>query len=105
MHLWSAMRDTWLNREEPENLRKLADAYWWVLLLLSVLTFVGLVAYSGVKFYELFNEDQETPLLSSGGGIQLNVVDLRSVLEAFEERKARYEYFKKNLPQIADPSR
>ena len=99
------MRDTWRNRDEPENLRKLGDVYWWALLLLSALTFIGLVAYSSVKFYELFNANEETPLLSSGGGIQLNVVDLRSTLEAFDERKARHEFFKKNLPQIADPSR
>lgn len=96
----------WHYRYEPENLRKLADVYWWLLLVLAALTFIGLAAYSGIKFYEVSDENDGVPLLSSGGGgIMLNHADLQSALEAFDTRKAQYEYFKKNLPAISDPSR
>lgn len=106
IHLWSSARMIWHYRHEPENLRKIADVYWGMLLVLAALTFIGLAAYSGIKFYEVFDENDEAPLLSSGGGgIMLNRADLQSTLEVFDTRKSQYEYFKKNLPAISDPSR
>lgn len=105
LHPWNRMRTIWVYRHEPENMRILADAYWSALLVFSALAFVGLVAYSGVKFYEIYEEGEEAPILSSVGGIMLNREELRSTIEVFDARKSRYESFKKNLPKIDDPSR
>ncbi len=106
-HIWSSIRDTWQYRHEPEKLRLLADVYWRALLVVASLVFVSLVSYGGMKFYTLFDEGEETPLLSGGssGILLLDPGALKATLEGFEARRTRYEFLKKNPPRIADPSR
>ncbi|MBI2610600.1 hypothetical protein HYW60_01535 [Candidatus Kaiserbacteria bacterium] len=104
--LSACIRDTWQYRHEPEKLRVLADMYWRMLLILAALLFLLLAIFAGVKSYSIFEEEVETPLLSSGGGsIPFNTGELESALEQFEARRTHYEYLKKNPPEIADPSK
>lgn len=105
LHIWKYLRDTWQYRHEPENLRLIADMYWRILLALAVLVLLSLIGYAGLKFYEVFGKTEENPLLTSGGGIFLNPKDLESVLEGFAKKKKDFEFFKRNTPILADPSK
>lgn len=105
LHIWGHIRDTWQYRHEPEKLRTLADVYWRTLLFVAVLVLAGLMFYAGLKFYSMFVEPEENPLLSSGGIILLNKADLQEAVEAFQNRQAKYEFLKRNPPKITDPSR
>jgi len=104
-YMWGCIRDTWQYRHEPEKLRTLADVYWRTLLFAAASVLAGITLYAGLKFYTVFGEGGENPLLSSGGGILLNPADLQVTMEGFGKRQADYEFLKKNPPRIADPSR
>ncbi|MBI4079943.1 hypothetical protein HY414_01825 [Candidatus Kaiserbacteria bacterium] len=105
-HIWSSVRDLWQYRHEPERLRVIAEVYWRLLLLLSVLVLTGLIVYAGLKFYAVFSGGEENPLLGSGGGgISLNAAELNETVTQFGARRAQFEFLKKNPPKIADPSR
>ena len=104
--IWTRARDAWSYRHEPEVLRSLADAYWRALLFVVMLLIIAIALYSGLRLFEILTSSEEkTALQRSGGGAALNRAELETMLNSFVEKEVRYEYLKKNRPQIADPSR
>jgi len=106
MNMLARTYDLWAYRHEPEYIRKLVDAYWFTLLLLSVTVIVFALLYGGTKLLAVRGEAEGGTLLQSEGGrVILNQIELEATLEGFAAREANYESLKKNPPKIADPSR
>jgi len=97
--------DLWAYRHEPEYLRKLVDAYWFVLLVLSAGIIVFALLFGALKLFTVLNEEEGTTLLSSGGNVPFNRAELEMTLEGFAAREANYESLKKNPPRVTDPSK
>lgn len=101
------MRDVWRGRSEPENLRYLADLYWYGLLVVALGIVTGATLYGGTIFLEVLRggKDELTILPIGGGGIIFNKKEFDTVVEGFAARQQQYEALKETPPAIADPSR
>lgn len=95
----------YLDRQEPEKLRSLAQIYWRVLLLGGVLTAVAFLAYGGLMLAAV-----TAPLAgeSAPGDVKASVgVDrpaLDAILASYAARDARYKEISASPPNVADPS-
>jgi len=89
-------------------MRTLAGLYWHILLITITLIVIGTMSYGFVKFTSVLRGGGgNTPTLSPNAGAAptLDRAGLEALVGSFSERRARYESFKANSSQIADPSR
>ena len=100
------VRDLWGYRHEPEHLRRLAELYWRILLIVAGILVLLATLYGAGKFREVLRGEAENPLKSSGGALPILVQkDLQAILEGFSARATQHEMFKKSPPKVTDPSR
>jgi hypothetical protein len=99
------VRHAWSSRNEPESMRLLAGAFWEFSLLGAVFLVTGFALFGGLMFFAAFSPDDEPALVSGGGGVMLNRVELKAILQEFESRAERYESIKTGRTSLTDPSK
>lgn len=81
------LQEAYARRREPESLRRLANAYWVIVISLALLSFVGGAGY-GVWQMLTPPQDGEAPPLAAFVGF--NREELNTVVKALEERQQRF---------------
>ena len=93
----------WRNRHNPECANQLSGIVWKFLLALSLVFVILISAYSGLAFFKGVTTEGEESIL--GQSETLSREALSDVNDLFEQREQRFNYVKRNPPNIGDPSR
>ena len=102
-----SVREMYSYRHRPENMHAFADFYWRVLLYIAS---VAALLAIGFGIFELSSVLQDFGSGAGAGGIAqpvpaLNRAQLKSALENFQAREARFESLKMSAPEFTDPSK
>lgn len=99
------IRDYWRKRRNPECMHALADVLWGALLLVAVLAACTALSYGAFTFYVDAPGAQGQSEARVGTAVEtISREELSRVLEAFEQRRLRFDFLKENPPAVADPS-
>ena len=93
-------------RHEPENLRPIAELYWRVVLLSSIIAAIGIIAYGVWEFSSVMTTISTT---SGGGATQqtpaIDRAQLEDALVQFSQRRANFDLSRAMIPSVADPAK
>lgn len=104
--LWERIRGFYEGRNEPENVRPLAQWFWSAILSFSVIATGAIVAFGTWEFIEVLQK------LTAGDSLNrtsppevINRRDLQGFLDSYEDRKNDFVNAKSNASGVSDPSR
>ncbi|MHB1087076.1 MAG: hypothetical protein ACYCZ0_05005 [Minisyncoccota bacterium] len=105
-HIWNSLRTFYEARHEPENMRPLAELYWRVLLISSLVALAGILSFGVWEFIGV------TQKLNAGAGLKsseqsdiLTRKDLSEILDLYRARQAEFDAAKASRATVPDPSR
>ena len=106
-HTNKGIREMYAYRHRPENMGAFADFYWRTLLCAAFLTVVLSIGFGIVELSSMLRDFGSG---ADAGGITqpvpaLNRAQLKSALENFQAREARFESLKMSAPEFTDPSK
>lgn len=81
------LQEAYARRREPESLRRLAEAYWAIVVPLALLSFLGGAGYG---IWQILTPPQEDETPPPTAFIGFNREELSSVVKALEERQQRF---------------
>lgn len=99
------IRDIYANRHEPEQIRKLADIYWYTLLSFAVLVVLLATIYGMLELTSLLRSAGASleSVFSSQPHPALNRSQLQNTLDEFQARRQLFESFKTHTSKVTDP--
>ena len=86
-----SLRDAYARRDEPENVRRLADTYWMTILFFSIAAIIGGVTYGAWQFFVPPPVAAAVPTKGKGGIVGFEQKKLNEIVKAFEKRQADFE--------------
>jgi hypothetical protein len=100
------LRDTYVDRSDPENLRILANVYWQgMVIIASILTLV-VFGFGLSNLLRVLNDLSTAPIASPTPVPTVNRAKLEAALGEFEVRTAQFKALKTSVPAvIPDPAR
>lgn len=103
--LWKELRETFHNRNEPDNVRLLADVYWKALLFSALLILVIVFLYSTWGLVRILGNLSVALDTSAPPPPALNRGDLNATIKAFEARETQFVDLKTNpSAEVKDPN-
>ena len=94
------------NRREPEAVHMLADAFWHMLLILSLLGAIAIIGFNLWEFSDVGRalSTQSTSVAAGKDTLPFEKKDLQTVVNGFVNRKATYQLYSTQVPVVVDPS-
>jgi hypothetical protein len=103
-HIWAQVRALYTARNEPENIRPLAEIYWRALLAFALIALVGICVWASSEFIGVvsrLNVSEESPMPHP----PLDRTALRALLSSMQERQTHFDALKTTAPSFSDPSK
>ncbi len=104
-NILSGLRATYALRYEPEELRRLASAYWRIMLAAAFTLLVVVIAYGEWTLSSVLHEIDNAAASGTVPPAAFDRAKLKAVISAFDARQKTFEDMRVNLPTaIADPA-
>lgn len=103
--LWHELRASYAARHEPEKIKPLADLYWRLLLVLTLILIVSVLIWGVFKFIDVVTTLSTAPAGSGTPPVALDRKKLETALEAYAARQHDFNQLKVAPASYPDPSR
>jgi hypothetical protein len=104
-NIYRQLRELYDARHEPEHIRPLAEIYWRILLLTSVLCIALILAYGVSEFVTVLGKLGSGGSAGSSTPVVLDRNQLTEALDAYRDRQARPGVVSGGGDILVDPSR
>ena len=94
----------YLDKQEPERLRSLAQLFWRSLLLLAVVTVISFLAYGALSLAAVLAPAQTSDSVSTQASIGVDKTALDALLASYAARDAHYKEISTETDTVGDPS-